>query len=104
MRKKPSLSRRNWERLLVNGALILICIFAMLPIATTLLISFKSQQDITRKPPVIFPCDSTRVLTCQRSDFSRSRRKLFLLNFSLLNSFIDCIRDPFKLVVQVRKK
>lgn len=53
-----SLSRQDWERLLINGALIAICIFAMLPIATTVLISFKRQQDITRKPPVIFPCDT----------------------------------------------
>ncbi len=53
-----SLSRQQWERLLINGILILVCIFAMLPIVTTLLISFKRQQDITRKPPVIFPCDT----------------------------------------------
>ena len=58
MRSILSPSRRNWDRLLVNGALILVVIFAMLPIATTLLISFKRQQDITRKPPVIFPCDT----------------------------------------------
>jgi ABC-type glycerol-3-phosphate transport system permease component len=44
--------------LLVNTALILICLFAMLPIATTVLISFKREQDVTRKPPVIFPCDT----------------------------------------------
>jgi hypothetical protein len=41
MWKIPSLSRRNWEGLLINGALILICILAMLPIATTVLNSFK---------------------------------------------------------------
>lgn len=58
MRKKSSLSRRNWEGLMINGALILICIFAMLPIATTVLISFKREQDVIRKPPVIFPCDT----------------------------------------------
>ena len=51
-------SRQSWEHLLVNGALILVCIFAMLPIATTVLISFKREQDVTRKPPVIFPCDT----------------------------------------------
>ncbi|GIK38187.1 MAG: hypothetical protein BroJett011_20200 [Chloroflexota bacterium] len=58
MRLLPSPSRQTWERLLVNGALILICLFAMLPIATTVLISFKREQDVTRKPPVIFPCDT----------------------------------------------
>ena len=30
----------------------------MVPIATTIIISFKEQADITRKPPVIFPCDT----------------------------------------------
>ncbi|NPV55048.1 MAG: carbohydrate ABC transporter permease [Anaerolineae bacterium] len=30
----------------------------MVPIATTILISFKSQPDITRYPPVLFPCDT----------------------------------------------
>ena len=58
MGKILSPSRQNWERLLINGALILICIFAMLPIATTMLISFKREQDVIRKPPVIFPCDT----------------------------------------------
>lgn len=58
MRIISSPSRQTWERLLVNLALIAIVIFAMLPIATTVLISFKKQQDITRKPPVIFPCDT----------------------------------------------
>lgn len=52
------MSRRNWESLLVNLALIIICIFALLPIATTLLISFKLEQDVIRKPPIIFPCDT----------------------------------------------
>jgi ABC-type glycerol-3-phosphate transport system permease component len=58
MRNFVSSSRRTWERFLINAALILVVIFAMLPIATTVLISFKSQQDITRNPPVIFPCDT----------------------------------------------
>jgi ABC-type glycerol-3-phosphate transport system permease component len=35
-----------------------ICLAALLPIATTLLISFKREEDVTRKPPVIFPCDT----------------------------------------------
>jgi len=30
----------------------------MIPIATTVLISFKREQDVIRKPPVIFPCDT----------------------------------------------
>jgi len=59
MRRIPTVSRKSWEHSLVNGALIVVCILAMLPIATTVLISFKRQEDITRKPPVIFPCDTS---------------------------------------------
>lgn len=51
------LARRTWENIAVNLALIFITLFAMLPIATTILISFKKQEDIIRNPPVIFPCD-----------------------------------------------
>jgi multiple sugar transport system permease protein len=58
MEKPPLFSRKSWSNISINTALILVCIFAMLPIATTVLISFKNQQDITRKPPVIFPCDT----------------------------------------------
>ena len=59
MRNMLSPSRQGWEHLLVNVALILVCMFAMLPIATTVLISFKKEEDVTRKPPVIFPCDTS---------------------------------------------
>ena len=48
----------RWERLLVNVALIAICAIMLLPVATTLLISFKQEGDVIRKPPVIFPCDT----------------------------------------------
>jgi ABC-type glycerol-3-phosphate transport system permease component len=51
-------SRRATIHRLISLALILVCIFAMVPIATTIIISFKEQADITRKPPVIFPCDT----------------------------------------------
>lgn len=69
MRSSLSPSRKSRENFLVNVALIVIVIFAMLPIATTLLISFKSQQDITRKPPSFFPCDTTT----QSFDFGACR-------------------------------
>jgi ABC-type glycerol-3-phosphate transport system permease component len=52
------LSRKRREALLANGALIVICLVALVPIATTLLISFRREEDVTRKPPVIFPCDT----------------------------------------------
>ncbi len=51
------LSRKNGEKFAVHGILIVIIVFAMLPIVTTVIISFKEQADITRKPPVILPCD-----------------------------------------------
>lgn len=51
-------SRMAWINRLVNITLIFVCLFAMVPIATTIIISFKEQADITRKPPVILPCDT----------------------------------------------
>jgi ABC-type glycerol-3-phosphate transport system permease component len=50
--------RRHGERWLVNAVLTAICIIMLLPVATTALISFKREQDVIRKPPVIFPCDT----------------------------------------------
>lgn len=58
MRNPFKATRRNREGLLVNVVLIGICLLALLPISTTLLISFKGELDVTRKPPVIFPCDT----------------------------------------------
>ncbi|HMR66856.1 MAG TPA: carbohydrate ABC transporter permease, partial [Anaerolineae bacterium] len=58
MRHLAAPSRRTWENFFINLALIVVCLFALMPIATTVLISFKRQQDITRNPPVIFPCDT----------------------------------------------
>jgi multiple sugar transport system permease protein len=58
MAKNIHLSRRAWGIRFVNIALIVVCLFTMVPIATTIIISFKQQADITRKPPVLFPCDT----------------------------------------------
>lgn len=51
-------SRKGTKKFFTHFALILIVIFALFPILTTLLISFKEQADITRNPPMIFPCDT----------------------------------------------
>lgn len=51
-------SRKMREEILSNIALIIIVLVALLPIGTTVLISFKREEDVTRKPPVIFPCDT----------------------------------------------
>ena len=51
-------SQHRFEHALANTLLGLICLFAIVPIATTVLISFKKQADINRKPPLLFPCDT----------------------------------------------
>jgi multiple sugar transport system permease protein len=51
-------SRYRRDVLLVNGVLLVVSFFILLPIAATLLISIKRSTDIIRKPPVIFPCDT----------------------------------------------
>ena len=51
-------SRKTRDSLLTNIALIFITLVALVPIGTTVLISFKREEDVTRKPPVIFPCDT----------------------------------------------
>jgi ABC-type glycerol-3-phosphate transport system permease component len=57
--QRPSLpSRRRLNTILIHGGLVLVCLVAIVPIAATILISFKSQGDIQRKPPVLFPCDT----------------------------------------------
>lgn len=56
--RMPSTGRRALGRVLVNMALVIISILAVLPIATTVLISFKGEQDIIRSPPNILPCDT----------------------------------------------
>ena len=58
MSSKNQFSRRKWEERLISLALLIVSIFAIFPIFTTVTISFKQQSDITRKPPVFFPCDT----------------------------------------------
>ena len=58
MAKLRTPSRKTWGSLFLNGVMITILLFAMAPIALTLIISFKDQQDTIRKPPVLFPCDT----------------------------------------------
>lgn len=50
--------RRHWEPWLVHSALALICFVVLLPIFITVIISFKQEQDVVRKPPVLLPCDT----------------------------------------------
>lgn len=52
------ISQRRLDAWMVNIALVIICFFALIPVATTVLISFKGERDIIRKPPNILPCDT----------------------------------------------
>jgi len=52
------ISRRRLDVWMINIALVIICFFALIPVATTVLISFKGERDIIRKPPNILPCDT----------------------------------------------
>lgn len=50
--------KHNRERYLINIILSLICALMLFPVFTTVVISFKQEQDVVRKPPVFFPCDT----------------------------------------------
>lgn len=50
--------RKKINPLLTHSALILICLFCVLPIVVIFIISLKNLPDIQRKPPTLFPCDT----------------------------------------------
>jgi len=52
------MSRKQLNSLLINALLIGICAVALIPVATTVLISFKGERDTIRKPPILLPCDT----------------------------------------------
>ena len=58
MAKLEPPSRKTLGSWLTNGLMIAIVAVVLAPIALTLIISFKDQQDTIRKPPVLFPCDT----------------------------------------------
>ena len=58
MKEENFFSRFIGKTTFTHLALIFVCIVAMIPIATTILISLKTQADIVRKPPLVFPCDT----------------------------------------------
>jgi ABC-type glycerol-3-phosphate transport system permease component len=51
-------SRKRFDAWLANSAMIVICACMLVPIVTTLIVSFKREQDVLRKPPVFVPCDT----------------------------------------------
>ena len=56
--KSSAPHHRGKNQWLIHAALILICAITMIPIALTVITSFKLQKDITRNPPVLLPCDT----------------------------------------------
>jgi multiple sugar transport system permease protein len=57
-RKSFHLSRLRREKLAVNVILASICFVMLVPIAAVVLFTFEREEDITRKPPVLLPCDT----------------------------------------------
>jgi ABC-type glycerol-3-phosphate transport system permease component len=53
--KRTQNSLQPW---LLNLALIGVCVVMLYPILSTLLLSVKEQDDVRRKPPILFPCDT----------------------------------------------
>jgi multiple sugar transport system permease protein len=51
-------AKRHWQNWVVNALLIFICVIMLFPIVTVVTISFKREQDVVRKPPTYFPCDT----------------------------------------------
>jgi multiple sugar transport system permease protein len=51
-------TRKRLQPWLTNGAMTLICALMLLPIVLTLTVSFKREEDVLRRPPVLFPCDT----------------------------------------------
>ena len=49
--------RKRAQPWLTHGALVAVVAFMLLPIALALSISFKRQEDVLRRPPVLLPCD-----------------------------------------------
>jgi ABC-type glycerol-3-phosphate transport system permease component len=62
MAKFFSLLCHSKNQLLIHALLILLCVISLFPIVVTVIISFKLQQDITRNPPVLLPCDTKTIL------------------------------------------
>ena len=50
--------RHHWRLWVINVLLWAICLVVLLPVVTTLVISFKQEQVVLRKPPVFLPCDT----------------------------------------------
>ena len=50
--------QHSWQQWAATALLILVSLMMLLPVGTTLLVSLKQEQDVLRRPPVFFPCDT----------------------------------------------
>jgi ABC-type glycerol-3-phosphate transport system permease component len=74
-------SQKRVRRWLIGGALLLVCAVMLFPVVSTVLLSFKQQDDVRRKPPVFLPCDNAEGqfdLTACRFDLEGYSRVLLL--------------------------
>lgn len=46
------------SQILANAAAILVCFVMIFPVFSTLVLSFKRQADVSRTPPLLFPCNT----------------------------------------------
>jgi ABC-type glycerol-3-phosphate transport system permease component len=51
-------AQKKLQTYLINAAIIFILTVMLTPIVVTLAVSFKREQDVLRKPPVLLPCDT----------------------------------------------
>lgn len=56
--KRPVNWRKHVRPTFINLALILVCGLMLFPVFSTLVLSFKQQDDVRRQPPQLFPCDT----------------------------------------------
>ena len=51
-------TQKRLRRWLVGAGLLMVCALMLFPVFSTVLLSFKQQSDVRRKPPIYFPCDT----------------------------------------------
>ena len=51
-------ARKSAVRIAAYISAIVVCFIMVFPVFTTLVLSFKQQNDVIRTPPQLFPCDT----------------------------------------------
>ncbi len=71
---------KRLKPIVVNLALILVCGLMLFPVFSTLVLSFKQQDDVRRQPPQLFPCDTPTVSFDPRACrfFTEGYQRVFL--------------------------